>query len=58
MSAQITYIQHHVHVPAFWILVLAALILMVVSAVAVVAWGHPVVAGPLQIPHPAPGPMA
>jgi hypothetical protein len=58
MSAQIMYIREHVHVPAFWILVLAAVILMVVTAVAVVAWGHPLVTETLAIPHPLPGPMA
>jgi hypothetical protein len=58
MSAQITYIQHHVHVSAFWILVLVAALVLVVTAVALVAWGHPLVAGPLQLPHPTPGPMA
>jgi hypothetical protein len=58
MSAQITFIHDHVHVQAFWILVLAALIFMIVTAIAVVVWGHPLVTGPVQLPHPLPGPMA
>ena len=40
------------HVLAFSILVLAAVIVMVVTAVAVVAWGHPLVVGPLPVPAP------
>ena len=58
MNAQITYMQDHVHVPAFWILVVAALLLMIVTALAVVAWGHPLVTAPVLLPHPLPGPMA
>ena len=58
MNAQSTYLHDQVHVPAVWILVLVALLVIVVTAVAVVAWGHPLVAGPVQLPHPMPGPMA
>lgn len=58
MSAQTAYMHNQVHLPATWILVLVAVLVVVVIAVALAASGHPIVTAPVQIPHPAPGPMA
>jgi hypothetical protein len=58
MSAQTAYIHNGVHLPATWILVLVAVLLVVVIGLALAASGHPIVTAPVQIPHAMPGPMA
>jgi hypothetical protein len=58
MSANIAHIHDHMHLPASWILVLVIVVAVVIVTVALAVWGHPIVTAPVQIPHPAPGPIA